>query len=97
MVVHGILEIFLRRKDASIKVLKKFQSVRIETMRDVAILETKVPADKPGRYASLVVKYRFRIIRLTLDPLQATITICTSRHYGFIPAYPISLPWLRDN
>ena len=49
--------------------LEKFQSVRIETMRDVAILETKVLADKPGRYASLVVKYRFRIIRLTLNPL----------------------------
>ena len=82
MIYTGILEILLRGKDASVKLSKQFRSVIVETVRDVAILETEIPADPLRFHASLVVKYRFRIIRLTLNLLQATATICTSRYYG---------------
>lgn len=54
-------------------------------MRDVPILEIEAPAYVSGRYATLVVKYRFRIVRLTLNLLKPAVTICASRHYGFMP------------
>lgn len=81
----GILEIFLRRKDPCVKVSKEFHFVSFETMRDVPIVEIEAPAYVAGRYATLVVKYRFRIVRLTLNLLKPAVTICASRHYGFMP------------
>lgn len=54
-------------------------------MRDVPILEIEAPAYVSGRNATLVVKYRFRIVRLTLNLLKPAVTICASRHYGFMP------------
>lgn len=54
-------------------------------MRDVPIVEIEAPAYVAGRYTTLVVKYRFRIVRLTLNLLKPAVTICASRHYGFMP------------
>lgn len=80
----GILEIFLGGKNSFVKLSKQPHSGAVVAMRDVAILETKALADLAGWYAGFVVKYRFRIIHLTLDLLQAAVTICTTRHYGFM-------------
>lgn len=84
-IYDDILEIFLRRKDPCVKVSKEFHFASFETMRDVPILEIEAPAYVAGRYTTLVVKYRFRIVRLTLNLLKPAVTIYASRHYGFMP------------